>query len=210
MAIISPSTNMAMALKVIVPPHPLISHWITVLRASETPSPLYATGLEEIGRWLTYEAMRDWLPSRQETVNSSEGQTEGWVIESNVPLLALPLLPSGYELWQGARNVLPNAELCLNGIPKSIEDKAGIILFATQIASGKKLIKALKELYSLGLEAKRLRVITALVSKPGLQQVGDSYPDLTIHTACIDPDLSQENVIRPGIGNPISRLNTRF
>ena len=47
---------MAMSLRVVVPPHPLIGHWLTMLRHRETPAALYATALQELGRWLTYEA----------------------------------------------------------------------------------------------------------------------------------------------------------
>ena len=50
---------MAMSLRVVVPPHPLIGHWLTMLRHRETPPALYATTLHELGRWLTSEALRD-------------------------------------------------------------------------------------------------------------------------------------------------------
>ena len=48
---------MAMSLRVVVPPHPLIGHWLAMLRHRETPSALYATAMQELGRWLTYEAL---------------------------------------------------------------------------------------------------------------------------------------------------------
>lgn len=51
-------------------PHPLIAHWLTVLRHAGTPPALYATGMEELGRWLSYEAVRDWLPHRRESVST--------------------------------------------------------------------------------------------------------------------------------------------
>ena len=108
---------MAMSLRVVVPPHPLIGHWLTMLRHRETPPALYATAMQELGRWLTYEALRDWLPHRRELVPTASGETEGSVVESDVPLLALPVLPAGIELWQGARSVLPDASLCLEGVP---------------------------------------------------------------------------------------------
>ena len=63
---------MAMTLRVVVPPHPLIAHWLTMLRIEETPPPLYATGLSELGKWLTYEALRDWLPHRREAIKTSK------------------------------------------------------------------------------------------------------------------------------------------
>ncbi len=199
---------MAMSLRVIVPPHPLIGHWLTILREDSTPPPIYATALEELGKWLTYEALRDWLPHRKEEVQTSNGPTEGVVIEANVPLISFPILPGGIELWQGARNVLPNNQLCLGGIPKEICAKAGIIIFVDQIASEKTLLDFLIELKAQNILAKRIRVITALASAPGLSYIAETWPDLTIYAACIDPEVSDNNVINPGIGNPLLRLNT--
>ena len=109
---------MSMSLRVIVPPHPLINHWLTMLRNPLTPKVLYATGLEELGRWLTYEALRDWLPNREEDITTPNGLVKGTVIESRVPILAVPNLPGGLEMWQGGRDVLPNASLCIGGLPK--------------------------------------------------------------------------------------------
>ena len=102
--------------------------------------------MQELGRWLTYEALRDWLPHRRDSVPTETGTTEGTVCEANVPLLAMPLLPAGLELWHGARSVLPNAALCLNGVPDGIEVNAGVILFIDQITDGKRLLALLNQL----------------------------------------------------------------
>jgi len=200
---------MAMTLRVVVPPHPLIGHWLTILRTRSTPPPLYATGLEEIGRWLTYEALREWLPHRKELVETTQSETEGVLIESTVPIIAIPLLPGGLNLWNGGRKVLPNSDLCMNAVPQNIEKNAGVIIFIDQITTGEHLKKALSPLRKQNVEPKRLRVITALASSPGLTELGNEYPELTIYTACIDPELAENGEISPGIGNPIVRLNAR-
>ena len=200
---------MAMSLRVVVPPHPLIGHWLTVLRHRETPAAVYGTAMQELGRWLTYEALRDWLPHRRESVPTDRGITEGTVCEAGVPLLALPLLPAGLELWQGARSVLPNASLCLEGVPEAIEANAGLILFVDQITNGERLLAVLQQLQQQDVDGRRLRVITALAANTGLKRLGEAVPDLTIHTACIDPDLGDDGLIQPGIGNPVQRLNLR-
>ena len=200
---------MSMTLRVVVPPHPLIAHWLTVLRSASTPPSIYSTGLEELGKWLTYEALREWLPHRSALVETPLAKTEGKVIESRVPLLALPILPVGIELWQGARRVLPNAQLCLGKVPIEIEENAGVIVFIDQIASGENLSQILKALNYEKVDANRIRVVTALASTPGLKRIGESFPEQTIYCACIDPELTDEGEIRPGIGNPLLRLNTR-
>ena len=200
---------MAKTLRVVVPPHPLIAHWLTVLRHEGTPPALFRTAMEELGRWLSYEAIRDWLPHRRDVVKTPLSSTEGTVIETAVPLLAAPISPGGLHLWEGARQVLPNAELCLGGLPDAIEAQAGVVLLLDQISDGDELINLLRGLETLGVEAPRLRVITALAASPGLKQIGESYPEITIHTACIDADLDEQGRILPGIGNPLQRLGIR-
>ena len=198
-----------MSLRVVVPPHPLIGHWLTVLRHPETPPPLYATAFQELGRWLTYEALRDWLPHRRDPTPTSHGETEGIIIESGVPLLAMPVLPAALDLWQGARGVLPSLSLCLEGVPDAIENNAGVIVFIDQITDGEQLHALLGQLQQRGVDGRRLRLITALAANAGLKRIGEDFPDLMVHTACIDPDLTADGQISPGIGDPLQRLDLR-
>ena len=200
---------MAKTLRVVVPPHPLIAHWLTVLRHEGTPPALFRTAMEELGRWLSYEAMRDWLPHRRDVVKTPLGSAEGTVIETGVPLLAVAMIPGGLHLWEGARQVLPSAELCLGGLPEAIEAKAGVVLLLDQIRHGDELIELLRRLEQLKVEPPRLRVITALTASPGLKRIGECYPEISIHTACIDADLDERDRILPGIGDPLQRLGIR-
>ena len=200
---------MAKTLRVVVPPHPLIAHWLTVLRHEGTPAPLFRTAMEELGRWLSYEALRDWLPHRKDVVKTPLSSTEGTVIESDVPLLAVPLLPGGLHLWEGARQVLPNADVCLSGIPSGIEPQAGLVLVLDQIRHGESVVASLETLRQQGVDGRRLRVITALCASPGLKHIGEAFPDITIHTACIDADLDEQGRTLPGIGDPLQRLGIR-
>ncbi|MGB1195391.1 MAG: uracil phosphoribosyltransferase [Synechococcus sp.] len=200
---------MAKTLRVVVPPHPLIAHWLTVLRHERTPAALYRTAMEELGRWLSYEALRDWLPHRREVVKTPLASTEGTMIETSVPLLAIPLLPGGLHLWEGARQVLPNADLCLDGVPSSIESKAGVMVLLDQIDDGEAVVSILSRLHQEGVDGRRLRVITTVCASPGLKRIGEAFPDITLHTACIDADLNEDNQILPGIGDPLLRLGIR-
>jgi len=60
--------------------------------------------------------------------------------------LAIPYLPAGLELFRGARNLIPNSNLCIGGLPKKIEENAGIIFYIDQITTGKQLLKDLNYL----------------------------------------------------------------
>ncbi len=65
---------MALQLRVYVPPHPLIKHWLGVARDAATPSVLFRTAMTELGRWLTYEAIREWLPTLETQVDLTCGE----------------------------------------------------------------------------------------------------------------------------------------
>ena len=211
-----------MSLRVVVPPHPLIAHWLTLLRDRDTPAPLFATAMAELGRWLTYEAVRDWLPERPVCIETPLAPCDGRVVDGSVPVLAIPLLRGGLGLWQGARDVLPNASVAhvalrpgaagappswvLDSLPAAVGERVGVLVFLPVLASGATLLALLERLASLGVQGPRLRVITSLAAAPGLKAVGERFEDLTIYCACIDPELSDEGLLRPGCGDIAARL----
>jgi uracil phosphoribosyltransferase len=46
-------------LLVFVPPHPLVKHRIAVMRSSETPTPVFRSAAQELGKILLYELTRE-------------------------------------------------------------------------------------------------------------------------------------------------------
>ncbi|SBO42314.1 uracil phosphoribosyltransferase [Cyanobium sp. NIES-981] len=202
---------MGMTLRVVVPPHPLIGHWLSVLRNRHTPPAVYATATAELGRWLTYEALRDWLPQRSTPIEGCLGATEGRVVDPGVPLLALPVLTAGLGLWDGARQVLPAARVqhvdrCGSTLPASIESRCGVLVFAPEVATGHSLVALLEQLERRGVSGDRLRVVATLASGPGLSLLGERFPWLTLYTSCVDPGLTERQEIEPGIGRVAERL----
>ena len=205
---------MVMALRVVVPPHPLIGHWLGVLRDRHTPSSLYASATAELGRWLTYEAVRDWLPHRRIQLETPLAAAEADVVDPAVPLLALPLLTAGLGLWQGGQTVLPSAQVLhlqeslgvITPPAGPILPRCGVLLFVAELGDGESLLQLLDDLSALGVTGDRLRVITSLASGPGLKAVGERHGSLTIYAAGIDPDLNEVGAIVPGIGDVRQRL----
>ncbi|WP_315858904.1 uracil phosphoribosyltransferase [Cyanobium sp. WKJ7-Wakatipu] len=206
--------TMVMALRVVVPPHPLIGHWLGVLRDRHTPSSLYASATAELGRWLTYEAVRDWLPHRRIQLETPLAAAEADVVDPAVPLLALPLLTAGLGLWQGGQTVLPSAQVLhlqdslgvITPPAGPISSRCGVLLFVAELGDGESLLQLLDDLSALGVTGDRLRVITSLASGPGLKAVGERHGSLTIYAAGIDPDLNEAGAIVPGIGDVRQRL----
>jgi uracil phosphoribosyltransferase len=143
--------------------------------------------------------MRDWIPYQRVQVQTPLASTEGTVVDGSVPMLAIPLLRGGLSLWEGAA-------LWCNTLPDAIPARAGVLVFAPQVACGQDLLRVLELLEQRGVSGVRLRVITALTASPGLKQLGERYEDLTIYTACIDADLDDNGRILPGFGDAEQRL----
>ena len=199
-----------MSLKVIVPPHPLIKHWLSILRDKNTPNILYSTAYEQIGRWLTYEALRDWLPFKKEFVDTENGKAEAFYIDNNYPIRIIAQIPEGLTLWYGSREVIPNATLSLGKTPSIIAKNEGIIIYSEQIMNNKNPLETLKELEMLGVESKRILLISSICSNKGLNKIAKEYPNQVIYTSCIDNEDDSSDILIPGIGNPIFRLSTMF
>ena len=199
-----------MSLKVIVPPHPLIKHWLSILRNKNTHNVLYSTGFEQIGKWLTYEALRDWLPYREESIETFNGLSSGIFINSNYPIRVIAQIPEGLTFWSGSKEVLPNATLSLGELPDKIAKNAGIIIYPAQITLDNNLIDLLNNLKNLGVESKRILIICPICSKSGLNELGKVFPKQIIYTSSIDNESDIKNLLDPGIGNPMLRLTTMF
>jgi len=209
---------MAMSLRVVVPPHPLIGHWLTLLRDRSTPTPLFGTAMAELGRWLTYEALRDWLPTQEVELDTPLARTQGQVVDATAPLLAVPLLPAGLGLWQGAQAVLPAAQVApllpaaqgpwaLDSLPEQLDPRSGVLVIAPLIASGASLLPVLERLRELGATGQRLRVVTSLAGAPGLKAISERFDDLTLYTACIDAEVDENGQLLPGCGDLGWRLH---
>ena len=201
---------MTMSLKVIVPPHPLIKHWLSILREKDTPSILYSTGFEQLGKWLTYEALRNWLPYKKEIINTENGNADGFFINNDYPVKVFAMMPEGLSLWYGSKEVIPNSTLLLGELPKSINDNEGIIFYSEQITTNSTVIENLIKLKELGVSSNRILLISSICSNKGLNAVAKLFPNQIIYTSCIDEENDKTELLNPGIGDPLLRLSTKF
>ncbi len=208
---------MALQLRVYVPPHPLIRHWLAVSRDVSTPSALFRTAMAELGRWLTYEAIREWMPTVETQVQTPLAECPATLIDPNVPMVVVPILRAGLGLLDGAQALLPLASIYhlgivrdeetlqpsfyLNKLPDRLDPQAHILILDPMLATGGTLTAALEQLIQRGAEASLIRVVCVLASAPALQSLSERFPALTIYTATIDEGLNQNGYIVPGLGD---------
>ncbi|MBD0268480.1 uracil phosphoribosyltransferase [Pseudanabaena sp. FACHB-2040] len=208
---------MAPQLRVFVPPHPLIQHWLGVSRDADTPSTLFRSAMTELGRWLTYEAVRDWLPTLETTVETPLASCPATFINPEVPVVIVPILRAGLALMEGAQSLLPLASIyhigfvrdeetleptCyLNKLPASFDPQTRVLISEPMLATGGTIMAMMKELTARGADPSMVRIISVVTAPAALQKLADAYPELNIYAATIDEGLNSQGFIVPGLGD---------
>lgn len=208
---------MPIQLRVYVPPHPLIKHWLGVARDASTPSPLFKSAMTELGRWLTYEAIRDWLPTEEIMIQSPLAPCPATMVNPEVPLVVVPILRAGLALLEGAQTLLPLASIyhlglvrneetleasCyLNKLPNQFKPNTHVLITDPMLATGGSIMVAMAELVKRGADPALTRIISVVAAPPALQKLSASYPSLTIYTAMIDETVNSQGYIVPGLGD---------
>ncbi|MFE1743664.1 uracil phosphoribosyltransferase [Coleofasciculus sp. H7-2] len=208
---------MTLQLRVYVPPHPLIKHWLAVARDAATPSVLFKSAMTELGRWLTYEAIREWLPTIETTVQTPLAECPATFINPEVPLVVVPILRAGLGLLDGAQTLLPLASIyhiglvrdektlevsCyLNKLPERLDPQTRVLICDPMLATGGTMMRAIAELTQRGVDPALTRIISVVAAPPALQQLSVAYPGLIVYTAMIDEGLNSHGYIVPGLGD---------
>jgi uracil phosphoribosyltransferase len=208
---------MTLQLRVYVPPHPLIKHWLGVARDGETPSVLFRTAMTELGRWLTYEASRDWLPTQEAMVQSPLAPCPATLINPQIPIAVVPILRAGLGLLEGAQTLLPLASIyhlglvrdeetlqanCyLNKLPPKFDPQTRVLIAEPMMATGGSIMAAMAELTKRGVDPTLTRIVSVVAAPPALQKLSAAYPGLIVYTATIDETVNSQGFIVPGLGD---------
>jgi len=209
-------------LRVYVPPHPLIKHWLAVARDAATPSVLFRSAITELGRWLTYEAAREWLPTLETMVQSPLDSCPATLINPEVPVAVVPILRAGLGLLEGAQSLLPLASIyhlglvrneetlepsCyLNKLPEKFDPQTRVLITDPMLATGGSIMFAMAELTQRGVDPALTRIVSVVAAQPALQKLGAAYPALNVYTATIDEIVNDKGYIVPGLGDAGDRI----
>ena len=213
---------MTLQLRVYVPPHPLIKHWLAVARDAATPSVLFRSAITELGRWLTYEAARDWLPTRDATVETPVGTSAVTLVDPEAPMAVVPILRAGLGLLEGAQTLLPLASVyhlglvrneetlqphCyLNKLPEKFDPQTRVLITDPMLATGGSIMAAMVELIERGINPELTRIVSVVAAPPALQKLSTAYPGLIVYTATIDEIVNDQGFIVPGLGDAGDRI----
>jgi uracil phosphoribosyltransferase len=173
--------------------------------------------MTELGRWLTYEAIREWLPTRDVTVETPLGPCPATFIDPEVPVVVVPILRAGLALLDGAQALLPlasiyhlglvrneetlEASFYLNKLPEVLDPQTRILIPEPMLATGGTMMMVMKELTHRGVDPAMVRIIAVVAAPPALQKLGNAYPSLNIYAAGIDEHVNEQGFIVPGLGD---------
>jgi uracil phosphoribosyltransferase len=208
---------MTLQLRVYVPEHPLIKHWLSVARDVNTPSVLFKTAISELGRWLTYEATRHWLPTMDTVVQTPIAECPATFVNPEIPIGIVPILRAGLAFLDEVQKVLPLAAVyhlglvrdestlepsCyLNKLPPNFDPQTKIVILEPMLATGGSIMIAMKEIVSRGVKPELVRIVSVVAAPPALRQLSENYPGLEVYTAIIDEGLNNQGYIVPGLGD---------
>ncbi len=208
---------MALQLRVYVPPHPLIQHWLGVLRSASTPSAVFRSAMTELGRWLAYEAVRDWLPTVEMTIETPLMSCPATFVDPEVPVAIIPILRAGLALVEGIQSAVPTGSTYhiglardeetlepswyLNKLPERFEPNTRVMISEPMLATGGTIMATMAELTARGVDPALVRIISVVTAPPALQKLADGYPSLSVYTAIIDEGLDENGFIVPGLGD---------
>lgn len=171
----------------------------------------------ELGRWLTYEAARYWLPTVDTEVKTPLAIAKASLIDPQTPFVIVPILRAGLALVEGAQGLLPLAKiyhlglvrnettlepsLYLNKLPERFAPGTHLLLLDPMLATGNTIMAALDLLMARDIDANLIRLVSVVAAPTALQKLSNAHPNLTIYTAMIDEQLNDRGYIVPGLGD---------
>src|SRR5688572_12813671 len=196
--------------------HPLIKHHISRLRDKHTPPAEFRQLVQRLAVLLAYEATSD-LVLRPAEIETPLARMTGQSLAQRIGLV--PILRAGLGMVDPILNLIPSAEVWHLGLyrdeatarpveyysklpPTQPVDVALVV--DPMLATGGSATVALAALQRWGV--KRLKVLSIIASRVGVETVQKQFPDADIYVCAIDPELNDRKFIVPGLGDAGDRI----
>lgn len=201
--------------------HPLVSHKISLLRSTDTPSPLFRQLVEELVTLLAYEATRD-VHIESCPISTPVSDTVGVRLTKPKPLV-VPILRAGLGMLEGMTRLMPSAEVGFVGmvrdevtlkpftyaerLPKDLSGRQCYVL-DPMLATGGSLGGVVQFLRNRG--ATDITAVCLIGAPEGVAAITELTKDLdipfTLVLAALDDHLNEHGYIIPGLGDAGDRL----
>lgn len=203
---------------VVIFDHPLIRHKIAILRDEKTSMKEFRELIEEITTLMTYESLKEGVPTVEKDVKTPLETCKQQVIKDN-SIAIVPILRAGLGMVNGIHVLFPSARVGHIGmyrdestlepqeyyckLPEGIEDKL-VLLCDPMLATGGSACDAIALLKKRG--CKNIKFMAIIGAPEGVSKVAEAHPDVNIYVSTLDRCLNENGYILPGLGDAGDRL----
>ena len=203
---------------VVIFDHPLIRHKIAILRDEKTSMKEFRELIEEITTLMTYESLKEGVPTVEKEVKTPLETCKQQVIKDN-SIAIVPILRAGLGMVNGIHVLFPSARVGHIGmyrdentlepqeyyckLPEGIEDKL-VLLCDPMLATGGSAFDAIALLKKRG--CKNIKFMAIIGAPEGVSKVAEAHPDVNIYVSTLDRCLNENGYILPGLGDAGDRL----
>ena len=203
---------------VVVFDHPLIRHKIAILRDEKTSMKEFRELIEEITTLMTYESLKEGVPTVAKEVTTPLETCTQYVVEDD-SVVIVPILRAGLGMVNGVHVLFPSAKvghigMCRNEetlkpdtyyckLPKGIENKL-VILIDPMLATGGSACDAVQLLKDKGCT--NIKFMAIIGAPEGVTRLAETHPDVKIYVSTVDRCLNEHGYILPGLGDAGDRL----
>ncbi|EJF62841.1 armadillo/beta-catenin/plakoglobin [Dichomitus squalens] len=198
--------------------HPVVNARLSKLRQTTTSAKEFREGIHDISLILGIEASRD-LEEETFSGQTPIGPFTGSVIKPHIGLT--PVLRAGMGMTDALLNLFPAARVYHLGIfrekvslqpveyysklpPNPTVDQ--VFLLDPLIATGGTACAAMNMILEWGIPVNKIKLLCVLASQAGLKRVQAEYPEVEIWAAAVDPELTPNGLVSPGLGDTGDRL----
>ena len=198
---------------VIIFNHPLIQHKIAILRDEKTSMKEFRELIEEITTLMTYECLKEGVPTVEKVVKTPLETCTQQVVKDNA-IAIIPILRAGLGMVNGIHVLFPSARVGHIGmyrneetlepqeyyckLPDGIEDKL-VLVVDPMLATGGSACDAIAALKARG--CKNIKLMSIIGAPEGVSRVAETYPDVNIYVPTLDRCLNENGYILPGLGD---------
>ncbi|MBO5981692.1 MAG: uracil phosphoribosyltransferase [Clostridia bacterium] len=203
---------------VVIFDHPLIRHKIAILRDEKTSMKEFRELVEEITTLMTYESLKEGVPTTEVEVKTPLETCTQRVVTDN-SIVIVPILRAGLGMVNGIHVLFPSARVGHIGmyrneetlepceyyckLPKDIDDKL-VLLVDPMLATGGSACDAITMLKKHG--CKHIKFMAIIGAPEGVSKVAEAHPDVDIYVSTLDRCLNENGYILPGLGDAGDRL----
>ena len=198
--------------------HPLIKHKIAILRDEKTSMKEFRELIEEITTLMTFECLREDVPTTEIEVTTPLETCTQSVVKDNA-IVIVPILRAGLGMVNGVHVLFPSARvghigLCRNEetlepyeyyckLPEGIEEKL-VLVVDPMLATGGSACDAITKLKERG--CKNIKFMAVIGAPEGVTKVAETHPDVHVFVSTLDRCLNENGYILPGLGDAGDRL----